>query len=113
MSKNKGKRAEREFAKWIMDNLGNNARRGCQNRGGTDSPDVIVDNLPIHFEVKHVERLNLYEAMAQAVRDAGYNIPVVAHRRNRTGWLLTLHAEDLLSLAVTIVENAKCLDEDH
>jgi hypothetical protein len=59
------------------------------------SPDVICPDLPdFHFEVKAVERLNINEAMAQAVDDAGEKTPVVAHKRNRGDWLVTMRASD-------------------
>ena len=77
---------------------GHEARRGQQFSGSPDSPDVISD-LPFHFEVKRVERLNIYQAIDQAVRDCGEGkSPVVAHRRNRGQWLVTMRAEDWMGL---------------
>jgi len=40
-----------------------------------------------------VERLNIEDAMDQARRDAGSNVPVVAHRRRFRRWLVTMDAE--------------------
>lgn len=95
-SKEKGKRAEREVAA-LLRAYGYEARRGVQYHGGEDSPDVL--GLPgVHIEVKHVEKLNINEAMAQAFRDCGENMPVVFHRRNRTPWLVTLHLDDFMKL---------------
>ena len=76
------------------------ARRGQQYSGtaGGESPDVIHDLDGIHFEVKWVERLNIWDAMAQARLDCGSKTPVVAHKRNGTGWLVTMPAEDFLGL---------------
>lgn len=51
----------------------------------------------IHIEVKRVERLNVGEAMGQAIRDAGRfhdGVPVLFHRRNRQPWLVTMRFED-------------------
>ena len=45
-------------------------------------------------KVKAVERLNVNQAMAQAVADAGEKTPVVAHKRNRGDWLVTMRASD-------------------
>lgn len=74
------------------------ARRGQQNKGGSDSPDVIT-NLPgIHAECKRTETLSLYVAMAQAIRDAGTKIPTVWHKRNHKEWLVILRADDFLKL---------------
>jgi hypothetical protein len=74
---------------------GYDARRGQQFSGSPDSPDVICAQLSgLHFEVKAVERLNVNEAIAQAVEDAGDKIPIVAHKRNRGEWLVTMRAND-------------------
>ncbi len=90
----KGKRAERAWRDELIAR-GYNARRGQQFSGSPDSPDVICPELPgFHFEVKAVERLNLSEAMAQAVNDAGAKTPVVAHKRNRGDWMITMRASD-------------------
>ena len=68
--------------------------------GQGSTPDVV--GVPgIHPEVKRVERLNVPEAMAQAVRDAsrfGDGIPTLFHRRNRSPWLVTMQLEDWLKL---------------
>lgn len=71
------------------------ARRGQQNKGTPDSPDVESSIYGIHWEVKRVEKLNLEKAVEKAVDDAGNFIPVVAHRRNRKDWLITFRAKDL------------------
>ena len=97
-SKSKGGRGEREFAALCRNEGYGNAQRGQQFQGGADSPDV--KGLPgIHVEVKRVERLNIYEAMAQAIRDSGERLmPTVAHRRNRGEWLVTMRAADWFRL---------------
>ena len=96
-SKEKGKRAEREIVALLREYGFTDAKRGQQYHGGTDSPDV--QGLPgVHIEVKHVERLNINEAMAQADRDCGENMPAVFHRRNRTPWLVTVHIDDFMEL---------------
>lgn len=63
-------------------------------------PDI--EGLPgIHMEVKRVERLNLWDAMAQSIRDSerfGDGVPTVFHRRNRSPWLVTMRLDDWLSL---------------
>jgi hypothetical protein len=90
----KGKRGERAWRDELVAH-GYSARRGQQFSGSPDSPDVVCPDLPgFHFEVKTVEHLNLAKAMAQAVADAGEKIPIVAHKRNRGDWLVTLRASD-------------------
>lgn len=58
-------------------------------------------NVPgIHPEIKRVERLNVSEAMAQAVRDSekfNDGTPVLFHRRNRQEWLCTMRLSDWIS----------------
>jgi len=92
-SREKGKRGERQWRDELRAN-GYDARRGQQFSGSPDSPDVVSKALSwIHFEVKAVERLNIEDAIAQAVRDGAGKVPVVAHRRNRKDWLVTMPAE--------------------
>lgn len=99
ISRNKGARGEREFAKFLTDH-GFPAERGCQHAGGFDSPDVKCPSLPhVHHEVKRVERLDLWGSLDQAIRDAGnMKMPVVHHRPNRREWISILKTEDLLTL---------------
>lgn len=104
-SRQKGKRGERAWAQFLTER-GFPARRGAQYAGagvhqGYDNvtPDVVCKKLDeFHFEVKWVEALNLYAAMQQAQSDAGERWPVVAHRKNRTDWLVTMSAEHFLAL---------------
>jgi hypothetical protein len=96
-SKQKGKAGELEFAHWLTDH-GYPARRGQQFCGTPESPDIICDSLPFHFEIKRVQKLNISKAMAQSINDSGDKIPIVAHRRNNEDWLITLRAEDFINL---------------
>lgn len=98
-SKQKGARAERQFRDLLRE-FGLTARRGQQFAGGTDSPDVICEELDkqFHFEVKHVEKLNLYEAISQAIQDAGPKTHIVAHRRNNWPWYVTIRADEFLRI---------------
>lgn len=104
-SRDKGKRGERDFSKFLTD-AGFPARRGAQYAGagihqGYDdlTPDIVCKKLDeFHFEVKWVESLNIWKAMEQASHDCGERFPVVAHRRNGTEWLVTMKAEHFLSL---------------
>lgn len=98
-SKQKGGRGEREWAQVLRD-AGLDAYRGQQFAGGIDSPDVVCDSLPsMHFEVKRVERLNIENAMTQAIKDCAWKIPVVAHRKNKNDWLVTMRASDWIGMA--------------
>jgi hypothetical protein len=50
------------------------------------------------MEVKCVESLNLYKAIEQAKRDAGEKHFIVAHKRNGTGFHVTMSDELLFAL---------------
>ncbi|MEI6195101.1 MAG: hypothetical protein WCS42_12310, partial [Verrucomicrobiota bacterium] len=63
---------------------------------GTDSPDVVSAALDwLHIEVKRVQHLNLAEACAQARHDAAGKPWIVAHRKNRGPWFITLDSDAL------------------
>ena len=103
VSRDKGKRGEREWAGFLRDHLNcPDACRGVQHAGGPDSPDVRGGIPGTHAEVKRCERLSLYPAMQQAIDDAGEAVPYVAHRRNGQEWLVLVRAEDLVELATLV-----------
>lgn len=91
-AKRKGSGGERELAE-ILRAAGIRAYRNDQIfRGGKGNPDVSAEafGFPLHIEVKRVEKLNVPEAVNQAIRDAKPGVlPIVAHRRNREQWLVT------------------------
>lgn len=95
-SRDKGCKGERELAKILRD-YGYTARRGQQYSGVNGDADVV--GIPgLHIECKRVEKLNIHDAMQQAVRDAREGeIPVVMHRKNRTEWLATVRLSDWLN----------------
>ena len=98
-SKQKGARFERTLASRFRD-YGYEARRTAQYCGNTgDAADVI--GLPgIHIEAKHQERMQLYDWMAQAKRDAAGSgkLPVVFHKKNNCEILVTMEFEDWMNL---------------
>lgn len=108
-SRTKGKVGEREFSAWLNSHGFEGCRRGQQFSGANGDADVV--GIPgIHLEVKRVENLNLHAAMAQAVSDCGDNAPVVAHRRNRGEWMLTVRAEDFERVAKNWLAQSRCGD---
>ena len=96
-SREKGKKGELELAQ-ILRAYGFEARRGQQFSGANGDPDVI--GIPgYHIECKRVERLNIYEAMAQSINDARIGeTPVVMHRKNREEWLVSMRLGDFIKL---------------
>lgn len=91
----KGKRGELEWSKFCNEK-GYSVRRTAQYCGKTGDASDCVGLPGIHIEVKRVENLNVYKAIEQALRDSegSENIPIVAHRKNRKGWLVTMTADD-------------------
>lgn len=97
-SQRKGEAGERELAA-LLSAAGYECQRGGSLSFG-EIPDVL--GLPgIHIEVKRVEKLNVVEAMEQAIRDSDRmldGMPALFHRRNRKPWLVTMRLEDWLKL---------------
>lgn len=106
--KRKGTIGEHEVERILLDR-GIRAYRNDQiYKGGKENPDVYaeINGKPIHVECKRVEKLNIHEAMNQAVTDAnGKALPVVAHRKNRTPWLVTLRLTDVLDILEGAIEH--------
>ena len=96
-SRRKGAEFERKLASMLRD-LGYECRRGQQYSGANGDADVV--GLPgIHIEAKAVERLNLYDAMAQAKRDSREGeLPAVFHKKNRCKVLVTMELEDWMQI---------------
>ena len=105
MSRQKGKRGERECAAELGQLLGVEARRGVQFQGGPDSPDVVLDGVAIHVEAKRVEALQLYAAIEQATSDADGKVPIVWHRRNGKPSVVIVETSRLMELAREIVRS--------
>lgn len=103
MSRQKGKRGEREAAAELAVVFACEARRGVQYQGGPESPDVVLEGVNVHVEAKRVEALNLYAAVEQANNDAGGKIPLVWHRRNGKPSVCIVETHNLLPLAREIV----------
>ena len=112
MSRQKGKRGEREAAAELGAILGVEARRGVQYQGGPDSPDVVLPGVPIHVEAKRVEALNVYKAIEQASADAGGKIPLVWHRRNGKPSVLIIETSRILDLCHAITKTRGFLGEN-
>lgn len=96
-SRQKGARGERELSSKLKEH-GYETRRGQQFSGANGDADVV--GLPgIHIECKRVEKLNLYDAMAQAKSDAREGeVPTVFHRKDRCEWLVTMTLDDWMRM---------------
>lgn len=96
-SKRKGAVGEVELAHKLKE-YGYDAKRSVQYNGKDGQADVI--GLPhIHCEVKRVEKLNIYDAIEQAKRDAkNGDKPAVFHRKNRRNWLVTMELDEFMEI---------------
>jgi hypothetical protein len=92
---NKGKAGEREFCKWLEDNLSIITSRNLdQAREG--GADVTTDDFL--FEVKRRETLDLQSWWNQVVKAGtqprnSHLIPVVCYRQNRKQWQFLISAK--------------------
>lgn len=95
--KRKGKEGELELAHKLKE-YGYDAKRSVQYNGKDGQADVL--GLPhIHVECKRVEKLNIYDAIDQAKRDAkNDDLPTVFHRKNRFNWLVTMELDSFMEL---------------
>ncbi len=100
-SREKGKRGEREWAKFCREQ-GYACSRTAQCRGNTGAAGD-VEGLPgIHMEVKRTEALRPWDYMVQAAHDAHEagrgELPIVAWKKNDYPWMVLMRAEDWFRL---------------
>jgi Holliday junction resolvase len=106
MSRQKGKRGEREAAAELGNVFGCPSRRGVQYQGGPDSPDVVLEGVNVHVECKRTESINVYKALEQASEDAAAgNVPIVWHRRNGKPSVLIVRVSDIALLAKAVCDS--------
>ena len=100
-SKQKGARFERSLASKLKE-YGYEARRTAQYCGNTGDASDVVGLPGIHIEAKHQERMQLYDWMDQAKRDAeaggGNRLPAVFHKKNNAAILVTMEFDDWINL---------------
>jgi Holliday junction resolvase len=116
-SKDKGARFERHLASRFRE-YGYEARRTAQYCGNTGDASDVVGLPGLHIEAKHQERMNLYDWMDQAKRDAEAGgegrLPAVFHKKNNADILVTMRFEDFMNLYVeweaghALKEGAEC-----
>ena len=99
-SQRKGRAGEREVVAVLHDAGYTSARVGMAVGYGVE-PDLLCPELPFHWEVKRVERLQLPAWVEQAERDAerfhdGY--PLVCFRQSRQPWRVCLRLRDFLKI---------------
>lgn len=95
-SKNKGARGERLLSAFL-NSFGLHTHRGYVHCGQSD----LVDLLGVHVECKFVERLNVRQAMEQAIKEADKRkdgMPTVFWKVSRRPWLTIMLTEDWVKL---------------
>lgn len=101
-SKQKGARFELEISHYLQAHGYPSAHRTAQHCGKTGDAGDVEGIEGLHIECKHVEKLNLYAAYHQAVRDSSAkntdDIPVVIHKKNRETTLVSMSLEDFLKI---------------
>lgn len=97
-SKQKGARFERLLASKLRED-GYDTRRTAQYCGKNGGAADVAGLPYIHIEAKHQERMQLYDWMAQAKRDAkSGQIPAVFHKRNNSNILVTLELDEFMQI---------------
>ena len=105
-SQRKGRAGELELAQ-LLQGYGYDVQPGQAVSYGA-TPD-LVGLSAVHIKCKRNQRLNVPEAMAQAVRDADRfrdGAPAVFHRRNRSGWLVTMRLPDWMKMYQKVHKSA-------
>lgn len=98
-SKAKGARFERQLASKLKE-YGYECRRTAQYCGNTGDASDVVGLPNIHIEAKHQERMQLYDWIAQAKRDAQGDgrLPVVFHKKNDAPILVSMELETFMEI---------------
>ena len=95
MQRRKGAQAENEVCKLAAAH----GFTGLRTRSGGGQVRGDIAGIPgVAMEVKRVERGNVSEWMRQAQANCGTDMPVVAHRKSREPWLVTLEMDDFLAI---------------
>jgi hypothetical protein len=100
-SKQKGARFERQLASKFRE-YGYESRRTAQYCGNTGDASDVVGLPGIHVEAKHQERMQLYDWIDQAKRDAKAGgqgrLPAVFHKKNNAEILVTMTLDDWMTI---------------
>ena len=102
-AKNKGNKFELDSCR-ILHELGYTAVSArSESKRLDDLGCDIVDNSPYSIQCKAVERLNMSNhALLNGMKDNGLPMPVVFHKRNRKGVVVTMLLEDWLKMVKQI-----------
>jgi len=100
-SRRKGNAAEVEVTK-ALERAGWVAVTSRAARGGYQSGEDIVTNLPVSIEVKNHQKVDLPDWWRQAQEQAGEKPPIVVHKRRgharAENWWVTLDLQTFLQI---------------
>lgn len=98
-SRAKGAEGERDLSRKLNE-YGFSTRRTVQYNGKAEGGQADLVGLKgIHIECKRTERLNIYDALAQAKHDAkDGELPTVFHRRNKCKWVVIMELDSWMDL---------------
>lgn len=110
MSRNKGKRGEREAAA-LLTNAGFPAHRAVQYKGTAGSADIACPILQdrFHLEVKRVEERRGPTWLRQCREDAPDHIPLVLMKQSRKPWRYLTDDEGAATLSIPIEDRVEVL----
>jgi hypothetical protein len=95
----KGANGELEVAKILRAHGWIEAKRTSDGRAQVERGDIGDGPPQVYWEVRRRESINIWACLAEAQAKAlPGDTPVVAFRRNRSGWYAALPLEDLLML---------------
>lgn len=101
-SKAKGKRGELYVVNKFKEYGYNEVHRTAQFKGNTGQAQDIEGIDYIHAEVKFVEKLNINQAMEQAIRDnkkpCNKVFPTVFHKKNNDRLMVTMYFDNWIEL---------------
>lgn len=96
--RDKGARGER-YIRDLFIKAGFRARRGLQPQGGGAAPDVVLEDLPLHCEVKTGKAPPIWRAVEQAQRDSRPgSICVAVCKRDREDPVVAMPWDDFIEL---------------
>lgn len=109
-SRNKGIRGELKLRDYL-NSFGESVRRGYVFCGESD----VVGLQGIHIECKNSDRLNVRDAMDQAISEAEKRkdgLPAVFWKKSRKPWLTIMRTEDFMKLYMMAREKHDTERED-
>ena len=102
-AKAKGRGGQKDVEELIKDHLGLGDDHVKSTPSSVTGEDIWFSKFgratfPFSVEVKRTEKLNIDMAFAQAESNAHGYLPLLVHRKNNTGWKVTLSFVEFLEI---------------